>query len=267
MPRHPLFTRTVDAFLAGQDRNYVSAKKRFHAHGRYFLSYTMPIAMRLDTCIEVLFDTCAPSQTTHRHIHRLKNTLWVRNVRHRVVYALGAPVCPICGAQHGAGKYTEYWLGPHTRKTWPDAEAVCRTVQACKQAKIDYDALIPQVRDRGLVQSKLRYYAAVRDAGLDVLRVPRVDSWVADPRRCDRNLIVPNTLWVEPIAAAIIDLDIEHRKKRVLLKRVGADPEFRSMIETLARAPDALADFAANYLDSFIRASSVRKLVDNGDEP
>jgi hypothetical protein len=253
------FNRIAEAFLYHEECKLKSAKDRFYTDGEHFYSYDMPIAWhQADKVVEVLHDTRAPTLTTAKHIGNLRGELAVisdGDLTIETVFDLGAPVCDRCGHRHGSGPYPEIekrsseWFpggrGRRPRKVFTDAETVCEVQLAIQAAEAEAAAIAERVEAMGLIGTNARCHAAVRDAGLPYERGP---AWV-NGHATNLKDVVSTNLWVEPLVARIIEIDIPHKTRRKLLVRFGKDSEFRDAVEALAVTPNLLQAFALNYAE------------------
>lgn len=253
-----IFSRTVEAFVYHEEREYKSAKGRFYTDGEYFYSYDMPIAWarQADGVVEILHDTRAPSLTTARHLGAFRSELKVISddgITVETVFELDAPVCEHCGKRHGTGTYPEIekrasnmfpaGYGKRKRKVFTDAETVCAVQCAIRDAEVEVAATTERVEKRGLVSADARCYAAVRDAGLPFEYGP---AYVNRYATCLKE-VATKSLWVEPLVACVVEVDIPHKVRRKLLVRLSKDPQFRDAVEALAVTPNLLQSFALNY--------------------
>jgi hypothetical protein len=252
------FDRTVEAFVYQEAREYKSAKGRFYTDGTYFYSYDMPIAWvrRADGVIEILHDTRAPTLTTARHLGTLRGELAVISdggITTETVFDLGSPVCERCGCRHGSGPYPEIvkrdsssfpaGYGERKRKVFEHADTVCEVRRALQDAAVEAADVAKRVDTAGLVSTRGQYYAAVRDAGLTYERGP---DYVNDYATNLKD-VASTALWVTPLVARILDIDIPHKIRRKLLVRFSKDQQFRDAVEALAVTPNLLQAFALNY--------------------
>ncbi len=254
------FVRTVEAFTYHEERDYKSAKGRFWTDGEYFYSYDMPIAWvrQADGVVEILHDTRAPTLTTARHIGSLRSELKVISddgITTETVFELDAPICDCCGARHGTGQYPEIvkrdstafpaGYGERKRRVFQDAETVCAVQCAIQAAEAEVKAAAKRVEEQGLVSASSRYRAAVRDAGLVFEYGPEYVNHYATNLKD----VATNGLWVEPLVARILSIDIPHKIRRKLLVRFNNDQQFRDAVEALAVTPNLLQAFALNYAE------------------